>query len=83
MAALEQALPGHGLTAIEASIMERFDAGDRAIAIADALGLGHRRVQMVIDCYREGRSDRWEEDAARGSRELLAAIRRQQVRTAI
>jgi hypothetical protein len=68
-------LGGHGMTAIEADIMARFDAGERADDIAVSLDLGRRRVMSVIQMYQEGRNDEWQAAARRGSRNLLAAIR--------
>lgn len=68
-------LSGHGMTAIEADIMARFDAGERADDIAVSLDLGRRRVTSVIQMFHEGRNDDWQSAARRGSHALLAAIR--------
>ena len=82
MVALQQAYPGHGMTEVEAAIMDRYDEGALVGEIACKLRLGERRVQSVIDMFREGRSDDWEEPVRNSSRALLASVRRLQARSA-
>lgn len=76
MSAFDQAVPGHGMTEIESAVMARFDDGQHYETIARALGLQRRRVHSIIQMFQEGRNDAWETGARRGTRELLAALRR-------
>lgn len=69
---------GHGLTNIEAKIMELYDSGRSAEMIAGAMDIGIKRVRAVISNYRvTGREESAFNDMARrGTIALAAAIAR-------
>jgi len=72
----------HGMTPIEQIVMDLHDRGRTARQIAAESGYQLDHVQKIISRLTVGPADLWQRDAARGSAQLLAAIRRYQARRA-
>lgn len=67
---------GHGMTPREADIMELWDQGLGADAIAARLGRDRDRVMSVIAIYHDG-DGHFDRNVIAGSDALLAALKRE------